>query len=115
MATKDLDPKKLYQIFMDGPKLDAKFYKEIVKSWEMAMLHTLIDIGSCSFHVAHGNLKSGINKNSWKTKESMKGVFYVLHDTPARREDYIGVTKSVTLPLYFCATMLGATDIWLNL
>ena len=67
MATKDLYPKKLYQISMDGPKVKVKFFEEIVKSREKAMFHTLIDIGSCNFHVCtYGSLKTGIDKSSWK-------------------------------------------------
>ena len=48
------------------------------------MFHTFIDIGSCSLHVLHGSLKTGTDKSLWKIKETMKGTFYVLHDTPAR-------------------------------
>ena len=51
MATKDMDPKKLYQISMDGPKVKVKFFEEIVKSREKTMFYTLIDIGSCNLHV----------------------------------------------------------------
>ena len=90
---------------MDGSKVNVKFYEEIVKSREKAMFRTLIDIGSCSLHVVHGSLKSGIDKSSWKIKQTLKGAFYVLHDTPARQEDYNAVTKSTTFPLYFCATI----------
>ena len=32
MARKDLDPEKLYQISIDGPKVNVKVYKEIVKN-----------------------------------------------------------------------------------
>ena len=88
---------------MDGPKVNVKFYEKIVKSREKAY-HTLIDIASCSLHVVHGSLKSGIDKSSWKIKETLKGAFYVLHDTPARQEDYNAVTKSTAFSLYFCAT-----------
>ena len=53
---------------MDRPKVNVKFYKEIVKYPEKAMFHTLIDIGSCSLHVVHGSLKTGIDKSLWKIK-----------------------------------------------
>ena len=96
---------------MDGPKVNVKFYEEIFKSWQKAVFHTLIDICSCSLHVVHGSLKTGIDKSSWKIKETMKGAFYVLRDKPARRKDYTAVTKSTTFPFYFCATRLGAIGI----
>lgn len=34
----------------------------------------------------------------------MKGVFYLLHDSPARRDDFISVTGDTLFPLYFCET-----------
>lgn len=45
------------------------------------MFHTLIDIGGCSLHEVCYSLKTGIDKSSWKIKETMNGTFYMLHDT----------------------------------
>ena len=47
-ATKELDQQKLYQISMDGPSVNWKFYGEVVDARKKAMYHKLIDIGSCS-------------------------------------------------------------------
>ena len=49
----DLNPKKLYQISMGGPNVNLKFYKEIYKSREKALFHSLINIGVCSLHSVH--------------------------------------------------------------
>ena len=53
--TSELDTKKLYQVSMDGRKVNTKFYGEIVTGQEQSMFHKLIDFGSCSLHIAHGS------------------------------------------------------------
>ena len=37
-------------------------------------------------------------------KAILKGAFTILHDTPARREDYISITGEERFPLFFCAS-----------
>ena len=101
---KDLDPNKMYQISMDGPSVNMKFLEEISKERKADEQHQLINIGSCGLHTIHGALKTGAEKANWKIKETLKEAFQVLHDTPARREDYESVTGSTIYPLYFCAT-----------
>ena len=102
--TSELDPKKLYQISMDGPKVNTKLYGKIVTDREQSMFHEFIDFGSCNLHIVHGSLKTGTEKSSWKLKKILKGTFHVLHDTPAWREAYVFTTGSTKYSLFFCAT-----------
>ena len=39
-----------------------------------------------------------------KIKETSKGGFQLLHNCPARCEDYESVSRSAKYPLYYCAT-----------
>ena len=87
-VTKELDRSKLYQISMDGSILNLKFYNEIVQDRQENMVHSLIDIGSCSLHIVHGSFKTGAEKTGWNLKALLKGSFQILRDTPVRREDY---------------------------
>ena len=103
-VTKELDHSKLYQISMDGLSVNLKFYNKIVQDRQENMVHSLIDIGSCSLHIVHGSFKTGAEKTGWNLKALLKGSFQILHDTPARREDYEKVTGSNKYPLFFCAT-----------
>ena len=64
----------------------------------------MIDIGTCELHVVHGAFKCGIERTDWNIKETLKGSHQLLHDTPARRVDYVSVTQSSEYPLFFCAT-----------
>ena len=34
----------------------------------------------------------------------LKSGYQILHDSPARRDDYISITKSFKFPLAFCST-----------
>ena len=103
-VTNELDHLKLYQILMDGSSVNLKFYNEIVQDRQENMVHSLIDIGSCSLHIVLGSFKIGAEKTGWNLKALLKGSFQILHDTPTRREDYEKVTGSSKYPLFFCAT-----------
>ena len=35
----------------------------------------------------------------------LKSCYQILHDSPARRDDYISITKSTKFPLAFCSTL----------
>ena len=89
---------------MDGPSVNWKFLNEVSKRRKDDELHALIEIGSCGLHIIHGAFKSGAEMTNWNIKQVLKGAFQILHDTPARREDYESVTGSIIYPLFFCAT-----------
>ena len=57
---KGIDLIKLTQVSMDGPSVNWKFYENVEKSWEEAELRKLVNIGSCSLHVVHRALKTGL-------------------------------------------------------
>ena len=79
---------------MDGPKLNLKFYRKIEGKNTEFFYQSLIDVETCSLHSVHGAVKSGIESTSWGTKDILKGRFTLLHDLPARREDFPVVVKS---------------------
>ena len=93
-----------------------KFYKEFVTSKESDAVHSLINIGSCSLHVLHGSKKTGETATGWGLKKIMKAPYYLLHDSPARREDYASTTGSLLYPFGFSATRYRFTffSFWNN-
>ena len=66
---KELDPSKMYQISIDGPSVNWKFYKAVTKDRAKDELHQLINIGSCGLHVIHGAFKSGAEATNWNIKK----------------------------------------------
>ena len=94
---------KIIQVSMDGPSVNLKFMQEIIKHREeLEIEEKMIDIGTCGLHVVHGAFKCGIESTEWKIKETLKGSHQLLHDTPARRADYVSVTQSSEYPLFLC-------------
>ena len=67
-------------------------------------LSSLIDIGSCNLYVIHGAFKTSSESSGWNLRKILKGAFALLHDTPARRDDYFNLTGSSEYPLQFCGT-----------
>ena len=89
---------------MDGPSTNWKFLDLLSKLRVDHQFPKLVNIGSCSLHISHGAFKTGSEKSGWEIKPVLKGSFQFLHDTPARREDFISVTGCSVFPLFFCAT-----------
>ena len=59
---------------------------------------------SVSNHIIHGAFKTGIAASEWNIDGLLRSVWYLLHDSPARREDFLKISKSKKLPLKFCGT-----------
>ena len=89
---------------MDDPNVNLKFLKEFSKLRTGDSVHSLADIGTCSLHSVHGNMKTGEIASKWGLKKIMKSAYIILHDSPARREDYASVSLSKLYPLSLCAT-----------
>ena len=59
--------------------------------------------GSSDLRDASGAL-TGSDNTEWKLDKIMKGAYILLHDSPARCDDYFDITGSKTSVLQFCST-----------
>ena len=89
---------------MDWPNVNLKFYGTFVQKRKDEKYHSLIDIGSCGSHVIHGSLETGVDDSQLGLKKLMKGTYQLVHDTPARRDDYESITGLSTYPFSFCSS-----------
>ena len=89
---------------MDGPNVNLKMLQKINEERTANEFHHLISIGSCGLHTVHGAFRTGAEATDWSIKKILRGAYIVLHDSPARREDYQEINGSDTFPLNFCAT-----------
>ena len=89
---------------MDGPSVNLNFLQKVQDDKVENEQPALIDIGSCGFHTVHGAFKCGAQSTGWKLKVILSGSYQILHDSPAKRDDYQSVTNSVICPFKFCAT-----------
>ena len=111
------------QISVDGPSDNWAFLKEIQNHREQEELQQLINIGSCGLHIIHGAFQTGATTTCWNIKGTLKAIYKLLRDSPARRADYISVTGSTLFPFSFCATRWvedkkgadRAIEIWVNI
>ena len=62
----ELDSNKLFQISMDGPNLNLKFYEAIAAERNENKQHQLINIGPCKLRATHLAFKTGFEKSAWK-------------------------------------------------
>ncbi|XP_063731298.1 uncharacterized protein LOC134858964 isoform X3 [Eleginops maclovinus] len=113
-----LDLSKLISISMDGPNVNFKFF-ELFQA-EYADLYAgsqLISVGSCGLHTVHHAFKTGF---SWQVDKILRALHTLLHNVPARREDYEKTTRSTRFPLAWCGhrwlvnlpVVIRALDIW---
>ena len=103
-AIMKLNSNKIYQISMDRPSVNLKFLEKVQKDRRDNEQHELINIGSCGLHTIHGAFKGGAESTGWNLKQTLHGSYQVLHDSPARRDDYHTLTGSNVYPMHFCAT-----------
>ena len=101
---KELSKESMISLGMDGPNTNWSVVKIIQERRKDDGLPCLESIGSCGLHIIHGAFKDGIKETGWNLQHTMKGSYQLLHDTPARREDYTTVTKSSDFPFFFCGT-----------
>lgn len=94
----------LIQLSMDGPSVNWKFFNMIQEETKEEFKHSLLNVGSCGLHTVHGAFKTGAEKSKIDTEKILSGLFYLFHETPARREDFANITKTELLPLKFCKT-----------
>ena len=100
----DLDLLKMIQLSTDRPNINWKFARTLSKDGTENGLPDLIDVGSCPLHVISRAFQTGSMASSWNLKEILKAEWQIIHDTPARREDFMSVTSSRVFTLPFCAT-----------
>ena len=101
-AIKDLDPRKMLQLSMDGPSVNWLLYKNVVQERHDGQFPDLLNIGSCSLHILHRAFQCGAEASGWGMKSILSKLFYLFHQTSARRADYTTVTGRKTFPKMFC-------------
>ena len=72
-------------------------------------LSKMINIRSCSKHTVHGTLKVGATKTEWGIDKILKALFWILSDSPARRDDCVREGGSEVFPLTYIISSLYLT------
>ncbi|KAK9952663.1 hypothetical protein ABG768_018477 [Culter alburnus] len=105
-GTEALPKKNMLQISMDGPNVNWSFYKKVEQSLADEYGLNLLNLGSCGLHIVNGAFQKGLSSTGWRIDGFLRAIYQLLHDCPARREEYLKVTETQDglLPLSFCPT-----------
>ena len=101
------DSSKMFQVSKDGPSTNWKSLDDLNKHRNDNEMLQLINIGSCTLRVIHGAFKTAIESTKWNIKATLKECWQILHESPARRQDYDTVTGAVKYPLFLLRNKVG--------
>jgi hypothetical protein len=101
-AVKELSMPKLIQVSMDGPSVNCKFVKLPCAKLQEISDMKLLELGSCGLHAVHGAIQTGHGASGWAVNATLKAMYSLFKDSPARRADFTSVTGSSKFPLKFC-------------
>ena len=123
-GTSKLNPNKLLQVSMDGPNVNLKFLHEVIDDRKRSDpdLPGILQLGTCTLYTIHGAFTTAIKGTGWGLAKLLRALWYLFHDSPARRDDFQSITKSNVFMLQFCSTRWvedvivaeRAVEIWPN-
>ncbi|XP_062864866.1 uncharacterized protein LOC134326630 isoform X2 [Trichomycterus rosablanca] len=100
-GTKELNLNNMLSLSMDGPSVNWRFVELLQEEHrEQCGGAQLQIIGSCGLHTMHNSFKNGFTV--WQVEKVLKALHYLFHYAPARREDFVLLTKCDRFPLPFC-------------
>ncbi|KAL7824939.1 hypothetical protein SRHO_G00342960 [Serrasalmus rhombeus] len=100
-ALHQLDRSRLVSVSMDGPNVNWKLMDLLQHDHaEKYGGAQLVSVGSCGLHTLHNAFRAGFSM--WHVDKILKAMHTLFHNVPARREDYVQVTKSILFPKPFC-------------
>ena len=95
----ELEKNKLLQLAMDSPNVNWNVLDLLDDKLVSDNFSKTLNIGSCAQHTVHGSLKSGFQKSTWNMDKLLKSIFWILHDSPARRDVYLQEGDTDKFPL----------------
>ena len=94
-----LSESKFLHLSIDGPSVNwvvlDKLNNLLVENGHTKIVH----IGSCAQHTVHGSFQTGVANMGWDIGKILKAMYYILHDSPARREIYAREGETTIYPL----------------
>lgn len=95
--------RKILQLSMDGPNVNWSVHKQLQMNIEKSTGGMkMLEIGSCGLHILHNAFQRGHAATQWEIKSFLTSLFFLFHDSPARREDFLKIARSTAFPLKFC-------------
>ena len=71
---------------MDDPSVNWNVLEKVDDYLMNKDLPETIHIGSCNQHILHGAFQTAIQSSGWNIDKVLKSMYWILHDSPARKE-----------------------------
>ena len=98
-AVKKLDLSRMIQLSMDGPNVNWEVFNRLHTFREEREYPVILDIGSCSLHIVHGALQTGMISQKWDLQKILRAIYNLFKESPAKIDEYIRVCESDILAL----------------
>ena len=98
-STKLLDLSKLLPLSMDCPNVNWDVLKLMSNHQEEKEHPNIINIGSCSLHIIHGELQRGIKSQNWELAKIFRAMHNLFKGSPAWIDEFMKVCESDTFAL----------------
>ena len=95
----DLEKNKLLQLAMNGPNVNWNVLDLLDDKLVSDNFSKTLNIGSCAQDTVNSSLKNGLQKSTWNMDKLLKSTFWILHDSPARRDVYLQEGDTDKFPL----------------
>ena len=78
-GTSKLNPYKLLQVRMDGPKVNLKFMPKLVNDRKHSDLELpgVLQLGTCILHTIHLAFSTAINNSGWGLSKLFRALWYL--------------------------------------
>ena len=73
---------------MDGLNVNWKLFRDIQIDVEATASSKMLQTGSCGLHILHNAFRGGCEAAGWGIEDFLCSLFNLLHDAPARRQDF---------------------------
>ena len=84
---------------MDGPNVNWNVLELVFDKLVSDNFSKTLNIDSCAQHIVRGSLKNGFQKSTWNMDKLLKSIFWILHDSPSRRDVYLREGDTDKFPL----------------
>lgn len=100
----ELGHMRLLQLSMDGPNVNHKVHRLLQVEIEKSTgTKKLLQTGTCGLHILHNAFRRGCGATSWELETLLTAIYHLFKDSPARRQDFLGLVKAPAFPLKFCS------------
>ena len=86
---------------MDGPAVNWNVLELFDEKLDSKDLLKTLNTDSCGQHSVHGALKMGMKSVDWNIEKIIKSMFWILHHSPARKDDYMREGQTTVFPLSY--------------